>query len=389
MSLYGLIEAEDRAPPRSAVPFGPAMSFTVTSSADAIGLLPEWAALAARSVGDNLFFHPDFAFPAIRHLGSGVSIATVRHLGRKLAALAPFTHARLGRVAPAARLWAHDYGPLGLPLVDEEAVADATATLLDGLAPAETGISLIAADLPMEGPVAKALVAAALRQGRPVDVLDGHVRAMLSRADEGATDPRGALNAKRRKEAARLLRRLADVGEVTFVAAIEPAEVRARFERFMQLEAAGWKGKRGSALISSSATADFAREAVANRAESGAVRVDSIDLGGNPIAMVVTFAAGATAYTWKIAYDETYARFSPGVQLMLDLPKGLFSDPTLMRIDSCAAADHPMIDHLWAGRLAVGTLVIGPPGGSTLHRIGLAAARAELRARATLRRFRG
>jgi CelD/BcsL family acetyltransferase involved in cellulose biosynthesis len=260
--------------------------------------------------------------------------------------------------------------------------------LLDGLAHPDSGTSLIAADLPMEGPVAKALVAAALRQQRPIDVLDGHVRAMLSRSAPDATDPRAALTPKRRKEFARQMRRLADVGEVKVEAAVDPAEVRARFEMFMQLEAAGWKGKRGSALLSSPATAEFAREVVANRAEAGAARVDSIDLGGKPIVMVVTFAAGATAYTWKIAYDETYARFSPGVQLMLELPTALFSDRSLMRIDSCASADHPMIDHLWSGRLAIGTLVIGPPGGSALHRLGLAAARAEISARAAVRRFR-
>ncbi len=46
-----------------------------------------------------------------------------------------------------------------------------------------------------------------------------------------------------------------------------------------------------------------------------------------------------------------------------------------------------MIDHIWSGRMAVGTFVIGPPGGSTAHRIGLAAARAELAARAAIRRF--
>jgi hypothetical protein len=175
---------------------------------------------------------------------------------------------------------------------------------------------------------------------------------------------------------------------VKFTAAIAPQDVRARFEVFMQLEAAGWKGKRGTALISHAETAEFAREVVAHRAEAGAARIDSIDLGGKPIAMLVTFAAGATAYTWKVAYDEERSRFSPGVQLMLEIPKALFSDPTLMRIDSCASADHPMIDSLWSGRLAVGTLVIGPPGGSALHRIGLAAARAELSARATLRRLR-
>ncbi|HVZ13395.1 MAG TPA: GNAT family N-acetyltransferase, partial [Bauldia sp.] len=279
--------------------------------------------------------------------------------------------------------WAHDYAPLGLPLVDEASVADAVPALLDGLAPSGSGLSLIAADLPIESPVARALVAAAMAQGRPVDVLDGHVRASLERDAE----PRSEIASRRRKEFARQMRRLMEVGEVKFVPAIEPVEVRARFEMFLALEAAGWKGKRHSALLSAPATTEFAREAIANRAEAGAARIDSIDLGGKPIAMVVTFAAGATAYTWKIAYDETYARFSPGVQLMLELPKHLFSDRTLMRIDSCAAAHHPMIDHLWSGRLAVGTVVIGPPGGSALHRIGLAAARAELAARAKLRSF--
>jgi CelD/BcsL family acetyltransferase involved in cellulose biosynthesis len=389
MSVGGIVDTAIRHARRAPPPLRPGLTFDVVAQDSAMPLLPEWSALAVHAAGDNLFFRPDFAMPAMRHLNHDVAIAVVRQSDRRLAALAPFTRTRLGRIAPAARLWAHEYAPLGLPLVDEKAVEAGTAALLEGLAPPESGTSLIAADLPMESPVSKAMVAAALKQSRPVDVLDGHVRAMLLRPDPGAMDPRSALSAKRRKEIGRQLRRLQDVGEVTFTAAIDAAEVRERFEAFMQLEAAGWKGKRGTALISNEATAEFAREVVANRAEAGAARVDSIELGGHPIAMVVTLAAGATAYTWKIAYDEERARFSPGVQLMLELPKGLFSDPTLMRIDSCAAADHPMIDALWSGRLAVGTLVIGPPGGSALHRIGLAAARAEISARATLRRLRG
>ncbi len=157
----------------------------------------------------------------------------------------------------------------------------------------------------------------------------------------------------------------------------------------MGLEAAGWKGKRGTALISTAATRDFAREGGWPLAsEAGAARIDSIDLGGHPIAMVVSFASGATAWTWKIAYDETFARFSPGAQLMLETAKAIFTDPTLSRVDSCATADHPMIDHLWPGRLVIGTLVIGPPGGSAVHRIGLAAARAEFAARAAVHRLR-
>jgi CelD/BcsL family acetyltransferase involved in cellulose biosynthesis len=360
------------------------LAFAVAASPTAV--LAEWAALTARASGDNLFFHPDFAVPAMRHLGGEVGLATVSHPSGRLAALAPFTRTRLGRLAPASRLWAHDYGPLGLPLVDRAALRPAVEALIEGLAPTGSGASLIVPDLPLDSAVARTLVEASA--DRPVDILDGHVRATLRRAPGQPTDVRAMLSPRRRKEYARLMRRLRDVGEVLVTAAIEPHEVRARFEDFMALEAAGWKGKRGSALISHPATADFAREAVAARAEAGSARVDSIDLGGKPIAAVVSFAVGATAFTWKIAYDETWARFSPGAQLMLEVVGGLFSDPTLTAIDSCAAADHPMIDHLWPGRLTIGTLVIGPPGGSMAHRVGVAAARAEFAARAALRRLR-
>lgn len=372
---------------RSVKRLGPAdgaLAFSLAPSP--MAALAEWAALVARASGDNLFFHPDFAIPAMRHLDGEVTIATVRQANGRLAALAPFTRTRLGRVAPAARLWAHDYAPLGLPLVDRATLRPAVEALIEGLAPAGSGASLIVPDLPLDSAVARALVEASA--DRPVDILDGHVRAVLKRAPGQPVDVRRMLSPRRRKEYARLMRRLHEVGEVLVTAAIEPEEVRARFEDFMALEAAGWKGRRGSALLSRQATADFAREVVAARADAGSARVDSIDLGGRPIAAVVSFAVGATASTWKIAYDETWARFSPGAQLMLEVVGGLFSDPTITTIDSCATADHPMIDHLWPERLAIGTMVIGPPGGSMAHRIGVAAARAEFAARAALRRFR-
>jgi len=366
----------------------PALGISVVPVAEAELLVPRWQQLALRAAGDNVFFHPDFAIPAIRHLAPDVSIGVVRGLDGRIAALAPFSLARLGRIAPAVRLWAHDYAPLGLPLVDRDAMGPAVETLLEGLAPRARGLSFIAPDVPIESPVTTALLEAARRRGSPADVLDEHVRGALERAaPEQARDPRSELAARRRKEYARQLRRLADVGEVRFVAAILPAEVEASFEHFLALEAKGWKGRRGTALASSVATRDFARAAVAARAAAGQARIDSIELGGRPIAMVVSFAAGVTAWTWKIAYDEEWSRFSPGAQLMLDVARLIFSDPTITTIDSCAIADHPMINHIWSGRMAVGTLVIGPPGGSAVHTIGLAAARAEIAARAAVRRF--
>jgi hypothetical protein len=47
------------------------------------------------------------------------------------------------------------------------------------------------------------------------------------------------------------------------------------------------------------------------------------------------------------------ARASPGVQLLLTVTETLLADRTLTRADSCATADHPMIDHVWRERLVL------------------------------------
>src|SRR5207237_2776136 len=76
------------------------------------------------------------------------------------------------------------------------------------------------------------------------------------------------------------------------------------------------------------------------------------------IAATVTLQSGNTAWCWKIAYSEGVARFSPGVQLVCELTERLMADANVARIDSCAAAEHPMIDHIWRERLALSDRLI-------------------------------
>jgi hypothetical protein len=86
---------------------------------------------------------------------------------------------------------------------------------------------------------------------------------------------------------------------------------------------------------------------------------------GRPIATLVTLQSGTTAWCWKIAYDETFARFSPGVQLLLDATQALLDDRNVARADSCATAGHPMIEHVWRERLALADRLVrvGPQHG--------------------------
>ena len=45
--------------------------------------------------------------------------------------------------------------------------------------------------------------------------------------------------------------------------------------------------------------------------------------------------------------------YSPGVVLTFAVTEDLVEDTTLVRTDSCATANHPMIDHIWRERLAL------------------------------------
>jgi CelD/BcsL family acetyltransferase involved in cellulose biosynthesis len=359
--------------------------FALLSPGDAATIAGEWRDLAGRAAEDNVFFEPDFVLPAIEAIEGDTRIATWRSAAGELAGLAPVAHARLGRIAPAIRIRSHEYGPLGTPLIDRKTVERSVAGLVGGLV--GDRMSLIVPDLPTDGAVSAAIIRFAAGAGRPVAIVGGCQRAMLRRPASGDVDCRAALPLRRRKEFARQMRRLADLGEVAIESASEPDRVRARFEEFLALEASGWKGHGGTALGSTSPIAEMARVIVADLAARRAVRIDSIRLEARPIAMLVSFLAKETAYSWKIAFDETYARFSPGAQLMLEAGHTLLSNDGIRQIDSCATAGHPMIDHLWRDRLAVGTLAMGPVGGGALFVAGLGAMRAEVRLRAAARRL--
>ena len=76
------------------------------------------------------------------------------------------------------------------------------------------------------------------------------------------------------------------------------------------------------------------------------------------VAAIVMLRSGTTAWCWKIAYDESFARASPGVQLLTDVTEMLLDDSTIARADSCATEGHPMIDHVWRERVVLAERLI-------------------------------
>ena len=132
-------------------------------------------------------------------------------------------------------------------------------------------------------------------------------------------------------------------------------------EQFLALENAGWKGTAGSALAQTKATETLFREALAGAAAQGRLERLSLTLDDRPIAMLANFITPPAAFSYKTAYDEAYARFSPGVLLQCENLLLLDRDD-IAWTDSCAGQDHPMIDHIWRERRAVGSVSIAIGG---------------------------
>ena len=150
-------------------------------------------------------------------------------------------------------------------------------------------------------------------------VLQSHVRACLDATRDADELLHDALGAKKLKELRRQRNRLAEHGAVRFEVARTPAEVAPALETFLALEASGWKAKRGTALSQDAGDAAFVRRATPALAENGQCEIVTLRAGDTPVASAIVLRHQDRAFYFKLGVDERFAKFSPGVQLTLDL----------------------------------------------------------------------
>jgi CelD/BcsL family acetyltransferase involved in cellulose biosynthesis len=324
---------------------------------------PQWRELAGRALMPNVFYEPAFALAAATVLGrdAGAFLVWSRGGPGRLIGLFP---ARIERrrygIAPSVLVgWTHPYAPLSVPLIDREWSEIAIAAWLDHIA-AEAGMPdfVLLPYFPLECALTRALDAVLARRGGAAVDLARHARALLAPAGDRTDYLEHALGGKKRKELRRQRKRLAEHGTVIITTARDPCAIAGALEEFFALEAAGWKGRAGTAAQGNTSIATFMANAVVALAAEGKAEIAALRLDMHPIAALATLRSGGGAWCWKIAYDESKSRFSPGVQLLVDVTESLLADASLTQADSCATADHPMIDHIWRERLVLADRLI-------------------------------
>jgi len=330
------------------------------------GHMAAWNDLAAAALEPNAFYEPWMMLPAIDSFSRGATLRYVLVYADQgddpplLCGLFPLERLASYKGMPFrhVRLWQHKHCFLGTPLVRSRHARECLLALLDWLEADSQGASVINWGLiGADGPFWRALSEALEQSGRRSFVPRRFDRAVMRPRAGGDAFIDEALSGKGAKEFRRLQRRLAEAGPVEYAELEDAGDAERWIGDFLELEARGWKGRGASALGSTEAGRLFFTRAARAAARRGRLMMLGLRLAGRWIALKCNFLSGDGAFAFKIAYDEDYAKFSPGTLLELENIRRFHARPELRWMDSCARSDHFMANRLWLDRRAIAELV--------------------------------
>ena len=350
--------------------------------------------LAREAAEPNPFFSPELLLPAARWLPGGDSVCLLRvwRDGRLVLAM-PVRRGPYRRVpVPGLSTWRHPYCYLGTPLVYPDSLDIASAAALQSLR--RSGADwFVLEQVYIEGPVVRAFQRAAGSSAvswtehgvweRPAVL--GQQRRIRA---EGLSESSSSARSMRRK--LRNLERKVGTVEIREVTrAANPLELDAEIDAFLEMELAGWKGRAGTAMASSSSHASFFRETCRAFAGLGGLDMWQLQAGTIRAAQECHLRIGDTVFAWRTSYNEELSPFSPGALIELDLLRAFCADSESRSLDPCTGNEVRALDRYYPDRRQIGDVLVGftPLGRALIHVYSrMAQARAWARARSVKKR---
>ena len=331
------------------------LTISVTIDLPSLDVGPSWDDLVQRA-SSNVFMNPAALTAAGETAFATVLVLLAWEQGagpRKLVGVWALQLRKVAPLLPAVlEALPYNYAFLSSPVVDpafaEEVIPAFFAAIEDNpRLPKVVSLKSFDAEAPSHAAMMKAL---SLRGIEPL-MLAETARPCVTR--EFGVKRSGSTRKKLRQD----WNRLSALGAVDIANDRTLEGPQAAFETFLTMEKASWKGEQGTALLSDSHDAAFVRRLLHNLAARGDASVALLRVDGAAIAAQVLMYCGATAYTWKTAFDSGFAKYSPGALLVDRITEELFAGPQIQAINSCAA-EESFMGQLWAGRRNMVDLLI-------------------------------
>ncbi len=305
---------------------------TVSTIADFETLRGEWDQLLATTRQPHLCLTHDWLAAWWEAFGSGegqVAVLVAREGGRAVAA-APLQR-RATRVAGvpvrslefAANLHTFRFD-LVLPADRDPAplLEGLLDHALDGNAPPDT---LFFKDLPRDSPTVAALERFAERRGLAIARENERLSPCVRTEGEWEAYFRG-LSKSLRSALRRTRKRCLEAGAVFERVDDGPGAARL-LEEGLALEAEGWKGREGTAILASPEEASFYRGLLRRLEGTGRLEQYSLRLEGRLIGWDLCVTHAGACHDLKTAYAEDQAFLAPGYTLQAMLTERLFQAP--------------------------------------------------------------
>jgi CelD/BcsL family acetyltransferase involved in cellulose biosynthesis len=340
---------------------------TAASAAEITPHLEAWERLEARALEDNVYLAGPFVRSVFRHLPAPspqlvVFVYARGPEGERLVGVAAFEILRPTRRRPLATLSTSvgRHGYCTFPLLDRDCAAGALRALWDWIEDGLPRWSLVLVNHVRVPSVSSRLLEAEMqRRGRPMAVRDARQRPTLYQG-RSFEQYLASLPPARRKGYRRGWRRLSGAGRVEVALHQDLAGAPDLAERFLRLEALGWKGRAGSALACSPSEAAFFHEITGEFGNRSRLFFVELRLDGRPIAMTSNFVAGERLFAFKGAYDPEFKAVSPGILAEIEGIR-LFQDaPGLTSADS-GACDSSYTRAYWRDLVEIRSTCVATP----------------------------
>ena len=335
-----------------------------------------WRQLGALALEPNPFHEPDYVLSLAAGLGvtNQVGLLVVRD-GPDWRACAPVHRGRWHRVpAPSLSTWRGHvlYGLLGTPLIARERSTEALEALIAGMLDADR-VSFAALEwVTGDGPIGAELERV-LGEGHRSICFERFSRAAVHRREE-PTYLEETLSPKHRREVRRQRRKLGEALD-SELEVVDRAGEDAAYGEFIQMEAVA-KQEKGTVLRADPGHAAFFREMCRRFAEQDRLQLLELRAANRTLAAKCNLIAGDTIFCFKITFDKSWATYSPGIQLEVELLRLFHERSEARMMDSCADPNNAMINRLWPDRRTLVTKTLPKRGlAGTVTAMTLLAAR--------------